>query len=161
MTVKKVVLRDASQAVVDGGGAGVVCNVEIGDPIGAQEVQSIAPRILKIDAEEDDPLALHVLPRFLQQRRFLLTGNAPGCPEVQHDGLALQTGKMDTWLGVGMRSQHGQGEIQRWMTNQRAACGLRLVLSRNQELRREQGKQTGAQENRHNKYHDTALLRLA
>src|SRR5437764_6672279 len=95
LTVKKEGLRDAGDAIVDGSGAGVVCNVEVGDPIGVQEVQSIAVRILKIDAEEDDPLTLSALPRCLQERRFVLTGSAPGCPEVEHDGLSFQTGKMD------------------------------------------------------------------
>ena len=66
LTVNKEGLRDARDAIVDGSGTGVVCNVGVGDPIGVQEVQSIAVRILKIDAEEDDPRALRALPRCLQ-----------------------------------------------------------------------------------------------
>src|SRR6266702_4984802 len=59
LTVNKEGLRDARDAIVDGSGTGVVCNVGVGDP-------TIAVRILKIDAEEDDPRALRALPRCLQ-----------------------------------------------------------------------------------------------
>ena len=94
MTVKKEGLWDTGDAVVDGGGAGVVCNVRVGNPICLQEVQSSAPRILKIDPEEDDPLALCAPPHCLQERRFVFTGIAPGCPEVEHNRLPFQIGQM-------------------------------------------------------------------
>ena len=61
-TVEKVGLRYTGESIVDSGGAGIVYNVEVGDPIGAQEVQPLSVIILEIDSEKDNPLALCVLP---------------------------------------------------------------------------------------------------
>src|SRR5260370_5406247 len=61
--VEKEGLWHAFDAVVDGGGAGIVYEVEVGDPIGAQKDQSLTVVIFVIDAEKDDPLAFYALPR--------------------------------------------------------------------------------------------------
>src|SRR6266849_2760096 len=88
--VEKECLWHACDAVVYGGGAGIVYDVEVGDPIGAQEVQSLTVIILEIDAEKGDPLALYALPRCLQKGSLMLTGDAPRCPKVEHHRFSLQ-----------------------------------------------------------------------
>src|SRR5258708_30161251 len=94
MTVNKERLRDATDAVVDSSGAGIVYDVRIGNPIGLQEGQSSTPRILKIDAEENNPLAVYTPPRCLQESRLDFTEIAPGCPQDEHDRLPCQTGQI-------------------------------------------------------------------
>ena len=132
LTIEKEGLRHTCETIVDTGGAGIVYNAGIGDPIGVQEVQPLSMVILKIDAEKDDPLALYALPRCLQKGSLLLTGDAPRGPEVEHHRLSLEACQVYRRRRMGAESR--QGKIWRGMSEMWTAPGIRLALCRCQEL---------------------------
>ena len=59
------------------------------------EAAAVARDVVVVDADEDDAAAAVLQPRLLELRRLGLAGDAPGGPEVQHDGLPAQRREVD------------------------------------------------------------------
>src|SRR6266567_2150755 len=142
LTIEKEGLRHTCETIVDSCGAGIVYNAGIGDPVGVQEIQPLSMVILEIDAEKDDSLALDVLPRCLQKGSFMLTGDAPRGPEVEHHRLPFQACQVYRWRRA--RTEGSQRKIWCGVSEKGAAPGIRLALCRCQQLSPQQDEQRNA-----------------
>src|SRR5579859_7139491 len=80
--------RDASHSIINSCGTICINDTWVGDPIVLQKAEAIALRILKVDAEKDDPLALYTPPCGLEERRFMFARVTPRCPEVKQHGFS-------------------------------------------------------------------------
>src|ERR1700680_2367541 len=100
MLVNKKTLRHLRHSVVDCYRATSVQHIRIVDAILLHKGQGITTCVLEIDTEEDHILLadLRMLPGGFQQRRFLITGDAPRRPDVKHHCLALEVAEGDRGL---------------------------------------------------------------
>src|SRR5579885_1500419 len=86
-------LWSVGHAIADQRLAAAIDHAGIGRAVLLKEAQTVAARILHIDAQKDHTLAPHALPLALQQRHFVVTGSAGRAPEVNHHRLTLKGGE--------------------------------------------------------------------
>src|SRR5947209_1095498 len=91
-------------AVVDGGRAIGVEDVEIGNTVLLQEAETINRGVLEIDTDENNTLCLSMLRLRLQERSFVPARATGGGPEVEDDGLAFEVRKANS-----SRLESGEG----------------------------------------------------
>src|SRR5205823_2802204 len=80
----------------------------IGEAELAGEVPGVAGDVVRVDPEDDEPLAPVRLPASLELRRLPLARGAPGGPEVHDHRLAAERGEGDAPLAVEPRQVEGR-----------------------------------------------------
>src|SRR5919109_625224 len=81
-------LGEGSDAVVRERVARTVVSDGVAHPVLAREPAGGALEVVRVDPQHDEPARAVPLPDALEQRRLVLTGVAPGGPEVDHDRAA-------------------------------------------------------------------------
>ncbi len=123
-------LGHAIDAPLDRGAAvGVGADAAERVAVAAEEAPRVVGRILVVDADELEALVLGELG---QQRRFVVTGHAPGRPDIDEADLALERGGIEPGhlRAVGLQSlerrQHG---LRRGPADQRGGNSRRIAAA--------------------------------